>query len=221
MAIRSRRQVARTASSSWPPRRLAASNSTTLWPRSAATRAASSPAGPPPTTTTLRPGCGEGGTICGRICSRPVAGLWMQASFLYMQCEAPTQGRMRSSSPRISLLTICGSAMCARVIATMSSRFSAMAWRAVAMSGMRAAWKTGSPTSRRKAPTLARNGASGCDMPGMLCSASDRSVSMRPKMALKKSTWPSRSNSRARRTHSSKPMPSSMSSSITKRMPTM
>ena len=56
--------------------------------------------------------------------------------------------------------------------------------------GMRAAWNTGSPTSRRKAPTLVRNGASGCDMPGMLCSASARSVSMRPKMALKKSTGP-------------------------------
>ena len=77
--------------------------------------------------------------------------------------------------------------MWARVIATMSNRSSAMAWRAVAMSGMRAAWKTGSPTSRRKAPTLARNGASGCDMPGMLCSARTKSVSMRPKMALKKS----------------------------------
>ena len=97
-----------------------------------------------------------------------------------MQCVAPTQGRTRSASPRASFATRSGSAMWARVIATMSSRPSRIACRAVSSEVMRVAWKTGSPTACLKAPARARNGASAEAMPGMQSTASFSSVSMRP-----------------------------------------
>ena len=56
-----------------------------------------------------------------------------------MQWVAPTQGRTRASSPRASLATRSGSAICARVIATMSSSPSRMARRAVSSEVMRVA----------------------------------------------------------------------------------
>ena len=52
--------------------------------------------------------------------------------------------------------------------------------RADATSAMRAAWKTGSPISRRNAPTGSTQGASGEPMPGMFSSASARVVSIVP-----------------------------------------
>ena len=56
---------------------------------------------------------------------------------------------------------------------------------------MRAAWNTGSLISRLNAPTARRNGATGCDIPGTCCVRhSARSVSIRPKIALKKSICP-------------------------------
>eukprot|EP00966_Prymnesium_polylepis_P242342 5604398-Prymnesium_polylepis.1 len=48
-----------------------------------------------------------------------------------------------------SLLTMCGSAMCARVMPTMSTSPSATARRAVLRSMMRHAWNTGSPNWRK------------------------------------------------------------------------
>ncbi len=45
---------------------------------------------------------------------------------------------------------------------------------------MRAAWKTGSLTSRLNAPTRSSQGALGDAMPGMLSMASPTEVSMRP-----------------------------------------
>ena len=50
---------------------------------------------------------------------------------------APTHGRISSSRPSRILRTMCGSAMCARVMPTMSSLPDAIACRAVATSGMR------------------------------------------------------------------------------------
>src|SRR5215203_567901 len=44
-----------------------------------------------------------------------------------MQYDAPTHGRIRSASPASSFWTMCGSAMCARVIPTMSTRPSSIA----------------------------------------------------------------------------------------------
>ena len=38
-----------------------------------------------------------------------------------MQYDAPTQARIRSASPASSLRTMWGSAMCARIIPTMST----------------------------------------------------------------------------------------------------
>ena len=58
--------------------------------------------------------------------------------------------------------------MWARVIATMSSKPSRMAWRAVAISEIRAAWNTGNFTARLNSPTRASQGAIGDAMPGML-----------------------------------------------------
>ena len=63
----------------------------------------------------------------------------------------PTQGRIRSSSPRITLATMCGSAMWARVMPTMSAKPSAMTWRAVLGSVIRVAWNTGRPVAGLKA----------------------------------------------------------------------
>ena len=70
--------------------------------------------------------------------------------------------------------------MWARVIATMSSSPSRIAYRAVASSVMRVAWKTGRCTARLNAPARARNGAMGEAMPGMQSTASLIWVSMRP-----------------------------------------
>ena len=124
---------------------------------------------------------GAGSTAWGSSRSWPVEGLCRQVGRSgLMQCVAPTQGRTRSSSPRASLATSAGSAMWARVIATMSSRPSLTARRAVASDVMRVAWKTGSPTLCRKAPARARKGASAEAMPGMQSTASLSSVSMRP-----------------------------------------
>ena len=57
-------------------------------------------------------------------------------------------------------------------MATMSSSPSRMAWRAVAMSEMRAAWKHRQLTSRLKAPTGLQPGRDADAMPGMLSTAS-------------------------------------------------
>ena len=70
--------------------------------------------------------------------------------------------------------------MCARVIATMSSSPSRIAYRAEAMSAMRAAWNTGRPTSSLNSPTRRSHGAIGEAIVGMLSTASASSVSIRP-----------------------------------------
>jgi len=128
MPMTSRRQLAREANTSCPPSLSAASSNVTLWPRSAQTRAASNPAGPPPTTTTLRPARGERSISCGSVISRPVDGLCRQLGrYCDWQCVAPTQGLISASRSDMIFLTICGSAICARVIATISSMPSAMA----------------------------------------------------------------------------------------------
>src|SRR6187401_1137171 len=65
---------------------------------------------------------------------------------------------MRASSPRLTLAPICGSAMWARVMPTMSSLPSAIAWRAVATSLMRAAWNTGKRVAALTSPAKSRCG---------------------------------------------------------------
>ena len=61
------------------------------------------------------------------VSSRPVATFWMHSESRprysrLMQYDAPTQARMRSAWPASSLRTMCGSAMCARIIPTMSTQ---------------------------------------------------------------------------------------------------
>ena len=73
---------------------------------------------------------------------------------------------MRSSSPRASLATMCGSAMCARVMPTMSTWPASMACRAVLRSAMRVAWKTGMPAAARISAARARK-ADGWPMVGI------------------------------------------------------
>ena len=68
------------------------------------------------------------------------------------------RGGCRVRGPRSIFLTICGSAIWARVMPTMSSLPSAMAWRAVATSLMRAAWKTGNFVAARTSPAKSRCG---------------------------------------------------------------
>ena len=102
---------------------------------------------------------------------------------------APTQGRIVCSWPALIFLTMCGSAMCARVIPTMSSLPAAIAWRAVATSVMRAAWNTGRPVAARISPAKSRCGADGMPMIGIV-SSSALSVSMWPRTTLRKSTRP-------------------------------
>ena len=106
------------------------------------------PGRPAPTTTTRRAGPAERGVRCGIVSSRPVAGFWMHSESRprysrLMHIDAPTHGRIRSLSPASSLRTMCGSAMWARIIPTMSTSPSAIAYRAVATSAIRFAWKIG------------------------------------------------------------------------------
>lgn len=106
-----------------PPVRGAASKTRTVCPRRAAISAALSPAGPAPTTTTS---FGVSAGVTASSYSRNASGLCTQliseypASLRLLHTSAPTHGRTRWASPRVSLATISGSAMCARVIATMS-----------------------------------------------------------------------------------------------------
>ena len=102
---------------------------------------------------------------------------------------APTQGRMRSSSPRMILATMCGSAMWARVMPTMSSLPLAMAKRAVATSWILAAWKVGKLVAARISPAKSRCGAERIPCTG-ITSVRPASVSMWPFTTFRKSTMP-------------------------------
>ena len=110
--------------------------------------------------------------------------------------------------------------MCARVIPTMSSLPEAIAWRAVATSLMRAAWNTGMPSAARTSPAKSRWGAAGVPWIG-ITSASAASVSMWPRITLRKSTWPRATRRRPISSPSSRERPWSQASSATIRMPTM
>ncbi len=110
--------------------------------------------------------------------------------------------------------------MWARVMPTMSSLPSAMAWRAVATSAMRAAWNTGNFVSARTSPAKSRCGADGMPCTGMTFDSA-ASVSIWPRMMLRKSMRPEAASRRAISTPSSRLRPFSQSSSATMRMPTM
>ncbi|MNL42200.1 hypothetical protein D3C87_1646420 [compost metagenome] len=87
------------------------------------------------------------------------------------------------------LRTICGSVMCARVIPTMSILPEAMAWRAVATSGIFAAWKVGKSVAARISPAKSRCGE--LRMPWIgIRSVRPASVSIWPRTTLRKSTMP-------------------------------
>ena len=73
---------------------------------------------------------------------------------------------------------------------------SAMAWRAVATSLMRAAWKTGNFVSSRTSPQKSRWGAAGVPWIGMT-RARWASCSIWPRIRLRKSTLPELDNRRA------------------------
>ena len=90
----------------------------------------------------------------------------------------------------------------ARVMPTMSSLPLAIACRAVATSLIRAAWKVGKPVAARTSPAKSRCGALGMPWIG-ITSTSPASVSIWPRMTLRKSTSPL---SRSRRAIS-KPSP--------------
>ena len=175
------RQLDAEASRSCPPGFAAASRTLTECPLSASIRAASSPAGPAPTTTARVVPDGFRETSWGQCRSLAAAGLCAQVGRLSpMQWVIPTHGRIRSSSPRRILLTICGSAMWARVMTTMSSSPSRMACRAVARSTIRAAWNTGRFTACLNRPAISSQGAAGEPIAGMQSVMSRSSVSIRP-----------------------------------------
>ena len=92
--------------------------------------------------------------------------------------------------------TICGSARWARVMPTMSSLPVAMAWRAVATSEMRAAWKTGNLVAALTSPAKSRCGDERMPWIGMTL-VSAASVSIEPRMMLRKSNFPDAASRRA------------------------
>ena len=108
-----------------------------------------------------------------------------------MHIDAPTQARMRSLCPASSLRTMCGSAMWARIIPTMSTSPSAIACRAVATSAIRFAWKIGRLTRSRNRPANSSAGPSGVPIPGMTWEMAS-SVAIEPLMRLMKSIVPVR-----------------------------
>ena len=77
------------------------------------------------------------------------------------RCSSPCRRRGGCASPRRagSCATMCGSAMCARVMPTMSSLPLAIAWRAVATSWMRARVEAWQPMRPRTSPAKSRCGA--------------------------------------------------------------
>jgi len=79
--------------------------------------------------------------------------------------------------------------MCARVMPTMSSSPACTAWRAVATSGIFAAWKVGIPVAALTAPAKSRCGAFFIPCTG-ITSVIAGSVWMRPRMTFRKSTMP-------------------------------
>ena len=130
----------------------------------------------------------------------------------------PTQGRISASRPSATFSAICGSARCARVMPTMSSLPLSIAWRAVATSWMRAAWKVGRRVSARTSPAKSRCGAERSPMPGMT-RLSPSSVSIWPRITLRKSISPEPVSRRAIAMPSSRLRPRSQSSSQTSRAP--
>ena len=81
--------------------------------------------------------------------------------FVSLAAVGFASGRFLTDTPwgftfMFCLATMCGSAICARVIPTMSSLPAAMAWRAVATSGMRAAWNTGNCVASLTSPAKSR-----------------------------------------------------------------
>ena len=103
---------------------------------------------------------------------------------------------------------------------TMSSLPLSIAWRAVATSWMRAAWKVGIRVAALTSPEKSRWGAEREPMPGMTCESAS-SVSIWPRMTLTKSMRPEAARRRAIETPSSRERPRSQSSSQTMRTPTM
>ena len=109
--------------------------------------------------------------------------------------------------------------MWARVMPTMSSLPVAIAWRAVATSEMRAAWKVGNFIAALTSPAKSRCGNERMPVTGMTL-VSAASVSIEPRMILRKSTLPDEAKRLAIETPSSFDRPFSKSSSATMRMPT-
>ncbi|MCY1239248.1 hypothetical protein D9M72_520320 [compost metagenome] len=103
---------------------------------------------------------------------------------------------------------------------TMSSLPSAIAWRAVATSAMRAAWKTGNFVAALTSPAKSRCGEAAMPWIGMTL-VKGASWSICPRMMLRKSTLPEFARRRAISMPSSFDNPFSQSSSATIRMPTM
>ncbi len=110
--------------------------------------------------------------------------------------------------------------MCARVIPTMSTSPSVIAYRAVATSAIRAAWKIGRFTRSRNLPANWSAGPMGVPRPGMTCEIAS-SVAIEPLTMLMKSIVPVAASVRAISTPSASVSPPSTSSPPVIRMPTM
>ncbi len=115
---------------------------------------------------------------------------------------------------------MCGSAMCARVMPTMSAQPSARMWRAVLGSVIRVAWNTGSPVSARTDRARSAKGAVRWPMVGISLEM-PRSVLASAPMTLMKSIRPLRAWRTAISRLSSGASPPSSISLADMRMPTM
>ena len=152
------------------PARRARRRPRTRRPRARARRRPAPPrarAGPAPTTTTLRLGPS---LACDDMRDRRLApgrrvvDADRLARNRSSRCNSPCRRRGGSRArglPRLSR-AICGSARWARVMPTMSSLPLSIAWRAVATSWMRAAWKVGIRVAARTSPAKSRCGAERC-----------------------------------------------------------